>query len=108
MLVSGSNDPPGQFVPPPAVPIVMAARGPPALLTIPGLNMGPFLYILNCSSAWALSSGVKSIRSFSVTAWREYAGGLVGNGCVFAVFSPGTSLCGTGRSSIGQIGVSVG
>ena len=27
---------------------------------------------------------------------REYAGGLVGNGCVGLVFSPGTSLCGTG------------
>ena len=32
------------------------------------------------------------------------AGGLVGNGCVGEVSSPGTSLCGTGRSSIGQTG----
>src|SRR5687767_7783656 len=31
-------------------------------------------------------------------------GGLVGNGCVGHVCSPGISLCGTGRSSIGQIG----
>ena len=35
---------------------------------------------------------------------RAYAGGLVGNGCVGLVFSPGTSDCGTGRSSIGQTG----
>ena len=31
-------------------------------------------------------------------------GGLVGNGCVGHVCSPGISLFGTGRSSIGQIG----
>ena len=93
MFVSGSNDPPGQFVPPPAVPIVIAAIGPPTLLTTGGLNIGPFLYILNCSRACAFSSGVQSIRSFSVTNWREYAGGFVGNGCVLAVFSNGTSLC---------------
>ena len=30
---------------------------------------------------------------------------MVGNGCVGHVCSPGMSLCGTGRSSIGQIGV---
>src|SRR5256885_14291917 len=84
IFVSGSNEPPGQFVPPPAVPIVIAAIGPPALLTTPGLNIGPFLYAFICSSACAFSSGVKSIRSLSVTAWREYAGGLVGNGCVLA------------------------
>src|SRR4030095_5526125 len=31
-------------------------------------------------------------------------GGLVGNGCVGHVCSPGISLFGTGRSSMGQIG----
>ena len=31
-------------------------------------------------------------------------GGVVGNGCVGHACSPGTSLAGTGRSSIGQIG----
>ena len=32
--------------------------------------------------ALARSSGVKSIRLSTVMAWRAYAGGLVGNGCV--------------------------
>jgi hypothetical protein len=47
---------------------------------------------------------VKSTRSSSEIPCRSNAGGLVGNGCVAAVRSPGTSLCGTGRSTIGQIG----
>jgi len=50
---------------------------------------------------------VKSIRSLSSTPLREYAGGLVGKGCVGDVFSPGTSVCGTGRSSIGHTGCPV-
>src|SRR2546430_15090958 len=104
MFVSGSNDPPGQLVPPPVVPIVIAAIGPSALLTTGGLNIGPFLYIFMFSSACFRSSGVKSIRSPSVTACRAYAGGLVGKGCVGEYHSPGTLPCGTGRSSIGQIG----
>ena len=35
------------------------------------------------------------------------AGGLVGNGCVGEYHSPGTSPLGTGRSSMGQMGVPV-
>ena len=35
---------------------------------------------------------------------RSNAGGRVGNGCVGEYHSPGTSPCGTGRSSIGQTG----
>ena len=31
-------------------------------------------------------------------------GGFTGNGCVGDVFSPGTVLCGTGRSSMPNIG----
>ena len=45
------------------------------------------------------------MRSASVTPWRSNAGGLVGNGCVGEVFSPGTFDCGTGRSSIGHTGL---
>ena len=56
------------------------------------------------ASAWALNSGVKSIRSSSVTPCRSNGGGLVGKGCVGEVYSPGTVDCGTGRSSIGQTG----
>ena len=42
--------------------------------------------------------------SFSVNDCRANGAGLVGNGCVGQLFSPGTSDCGTGRSSIGKIG----
>src|SRR5215218_2542879 len=37
----------------------------------------------------------------------EKGGGAVGNGCVGQLCSPGISLLGTGRSSIGQIGAPV-
>ena len=40
-------------------------------------------------------------------ALRANGAGLVGNGCVFAVCSPGTVDCGTGRSSIGHTGLPV-
>ena len=46
--VSGSIEPPGQLVPPAAVPRVIAAIGPSILLTTGGLNIGPFLYALSC------------------------------------------------------------
>jgi hypothetical protein len=36
--------------------------------------------------------------------WLSKGAGFVGNGCVGDVFSPGTVDCGTGRSTIGQIG----
>ena len=56
------------------------------------------------SSASVRSSGVKSIRSSSVNPCISNAAGRVGIGCVGDSRSPGTSDCGTGRSSIGQIG----
>src|SRR5580658_3953962 len=45
--------------------------------------------------------------SFSVNDCRANAGGLVGKGCVGELHSPGTSDCGTGRSSIGHRGLPV-
>ncbi len=44
------------------------------------------------------------LMSFSVKDWRAKAGGLVGKGWVGELHSPGTSDCGTGRSSMGHIG----
>jgi hypothetical protein len=35
---------------------------------------------------------------------RASGAGFSGNGCVGQVFSPGTPLCGTGRSSMPKIG----
>src|SRR3954468_15970657 len=107
MCVSGSAPAPGQLVPPAVVAIVNAAIGPSTLLTTPGRNIGPSLYRDTILRASALSSGVKSIRSSTRPDCRAYAGGLVGNGCVGDVFSPGTSDCGTGFSSIGHTGCPV-
>src|SRR5437762_14025803 len=45
MCVSGSNDPPGQLVPPPAAPSASVASGPSSLLTTGGVNTGPILYL---------------------------------------------------------------
>ncbi len=44
MLVSGSYEPPGQFVPPPADASISVASGPSALLTTGGVKIGPILY----------------------------------------------------------------
>src|ERR1700687_4900769 len=104
MWLSGSPPAPGQFVPPAVVPMVSDAIGPSTLLTLPGRNIGPSLKRETACLASAFNSGVKSMRSPRPTDCRAYAGGLVGNGCVGDVFSPGTSDCGTGRSSIGKIG----
>src|SRR5947208_14889818 len=100
--VSGSYDPPFQFVP--ASARVSSASGPSTLLTTGGVNIGPILYFFASSTASARSAGVKSIKSSIATPVRSYGGGFVGNGCVGEYHSPGTSPCGTGRSSIGQIG----
>ncbi len=45
MLVSGSYEPPGQFVPPPADASDNVASGPSALLTTGGVKIGPYLYL---------------------------------------------------------------
>src|SRR5215472_8541930 len=82
VCVSGSYDPPGQFVPPLAVPIVSVASGPPTWLSTGGVYTGPILYRAMIVCAWSRSAGVKSIRSSANTPLRLYAGGLLGNGCV--------------------------
>ena len=47
------------------------------------------------------------MRSSSVRPWRSNGAGLVGNGWVGEVHSPGTVDFGTGRSSIGHTGLPV-
>ena len=64
----------------------------------------PILNFLTISCASRLSSGVKSMRSLSVSPSGSIGSGLVGNGCVGDVQLPGTVVCGTGRSSIGHTG----
>src|SRR5688500_11479796 len=104
MPVSGSKPEPGQLTP----PLVLAMLIDPRSFEF-GPTGGTYAICsqrnsLRFSSACTRNAGVKSIRSLSATCVREYGGGLVGNGCVLAVFSPGMSVCGTGRSSMGQIG----
>src|SRR5215831_8905899 len=102
--VSGSSAPPSQSTPPEPgnvkVPFVPFA----ASTTDGGVYIGPSRYPLTASRAICLSWGVKSMRSLSLIPCLSTAAGLLGNGCVAAVFSPGASDCGTGRSSIGQTG----
>ena len=69
-----------------------------------GVKSGPIRYFCIAACASFFSSGVRSNASSSVTPCSVNAGGLVGNGCVGQVTSPGTSLFATGRSSIGQTG----
>ncbi len=69
-----------------------------------GRKSGPMRYWWAISRACLRSSGVKSMRSFSVIPWISKAAGLVGNGWVGQVFSSGASDCGTLRSSMGQTG----
>jgi hypothetical protein len=49
------------------------------------------------------SAGVAPQMSASLNRCGVSAGIVAGNGCVGDACSPGTSLCGTGRSSIGKI-----
>ncbi len=48
---------------------------------------------------------MKSMRSSSRRPSGSKGAGFVGKGCVAEVFSPGTSVCGTGRSTIGHTGL---
>ena len=109
MLVSGSKAAPVQAVPPLepgncSVPFVAPGSSP---RTDGGVNSGPVRYCLMIASASARSSAVKSMRSSSCSPCRSNGGGLVGNGCVADVFSPGTFDCGTRRSSMGHTGLPV-
>src|SRR5262249_48404422 len=107
VCVSGSYEPPGQFVPPDAVPIVSVPNGPSILLSVGGVNNGPRWYWEAMVFARSRSSGVKSIRSSMATPLRLYACGFVGMGCVSEYHSPATLPASTFRSSIGQTGFPV-
>src|SRR6266545_735631 len=52
----------------------------------------------------ARSQGVMPQASSGEMVIRASGRGAVGKGCVGQVCSPGTSVCGTGRSSTGKIG----
>src|SRR5260370_19222355 len=82
MCVSGSYDPPGQFVPPDAVPTVNVPDVPSTLLSDGGVYTGPRRYFDAMAFARALISGVKSTRSSTETPMRLYAGGVDQIGCV--------------------------
>ena len=66
--------------------------------------MSPKTNFFEISNASSRSSGVKSMRSSSVTPICSNGGGLVGIGCVGWALSPGIVDGGTATSSIGQTG----
>src|SRR5215213_7303235 len=108
MPVSTSNPAPGQLVPPAVLPMLIA----PNLSLVSGpvggtYGVGSQRKNLRFARACLRSAGVKSIRSLSAMKVRAYGTGFVGNGCVAAVCSCFIVVCGTGRSSIGQIGTPV-
>src|SRR2546423_2459376 len=104
--VSESDAPDCQLPPPPNPGATMGPRFTPRT-TIDGgaygppRRYGPALIACNASSR---SAGVKSIRSSVLMPTTSKGGGLVGIGCVFAVYSVGTSVCSTGTSGIGHTG----
>jgi hypothetical protein len=71
-----------------------------------GVKMPSFRALATRSRIAVYCSGLSSHRFTSSTVNVCFAngGGLVGNGCVGHACSPGTSLCGTARSSIGHNG----
>ena len=72
-----------------------------------GVNSPMFLALLSRSLKAARSTSVINacgLMSSIVIACLTNGGGLVGKGCVGQLCSPGISLFGTGRSSIGHIG----
>src|SRR6266705_164140 len=99
MAVSGSKPEPGQFTPPLALPMLIDPRNfPPLVGRSAGGTNGDCSqrYLPRLSSACWCSCGVKSMTSSLLTNVREYAGGLLGIGCVGDVHSPGMSVWGTG------------
>src|SRR6202158_2955986 len=107
MCVSGSYEPPGQFVPPDAVPTVNVPSVPSNLLSEGGVYTGPSLYFDAIAFPRSRSSGVNSIKSLSSTPLRLYAGGFDGIGCVGEYHSPGTVPTSPFVSSMGHTGLPV-
>src|SRR5437867_2753611 len=91
MPVSGSTAAPDQFAPPPALGRPSVPWFPPGTNSDGGVYSGPILKFLIAATAIARISGVKSARSSIVTPCYSNGAGLVGNGCVAAACSPGTS-----------------
>src|SRR4051794_6480074 len=77
--------------------------------TNPGGVKNPVRALDNRSFHHAFSSSVMNASYISLTVipCRLNGGTTVGKGCVGDVTSPGTSDCGTGRSSMGQSGLPV-
>src|SRR5688572_29648543 len=62
------------------------------------------LFVSHRFSQNAWCSGVTFARSALVNEFLESGSGFTGNGCVGDVHSPGTAVCGTGRSSTPKTG----
>src|SRR5882724_9293133 len=72
-----------------------------------GVKMPSLRNFLMVSRQFSRSCGVGPHASSADICCAANGGGATGNGCVGDVTSPGTSLCGTGRSSTGNTGFPV-
>ena len=101
MPVSGSTAAPPQFAPPPTRSAARSCR-----CTDGGVNSGPMREPLDGLDRQRAQFR-REVDEIVDASRPEYSNGagLVGNGCVGEARSPGTSDGGTGRSSIGQIGL---
>ena len=61
------------------------------------------MVLRHASRSWGVGPQASAAESVCAAS----GGGASGNGCVGEVTSPGTSLCGTGRSSTGNTGLPV-
>ncbi|PYV86415.1 MAG: hypothetical protein DMG05_19760 [Acidobacteria bacterium] len=94
----GLNEVPDQLAPP-RVPGISKVSSSPQ-----GLKMRPGRVEPKFSRQYWRDSGVTVVMSSRVTKILPSGGGLMGKGWVGQVASPGTLLCGTGRSSTGNKG----
>ena len=74
---------------------------------VSGVNTPPLRYFANSSAAHFCASGVLVVSMPAVSCCRENGRGRVGIGCVSAATSPGTSLAGNFRYSMGKTGLPV-
>src|SRR5437016_4788093 len=97
MPSEGSTDTPPQF-PPPSV----LGKNSALPSSGNGVKGTPICIRLlsNSSLQNRACSGERSYISSARNVFLASGGGFTGNGCIFEVTSPGTEVCGTGRSSI--------
>src|SRR5262245_1690292 len=106
---SGSAAVVPQFEPPMLPGMEMVSSPTKVGMNNPPCGPGPTCaFAIRARNVWYCSGGNShGFTSSTVNVCLANGAGFVGNGCVGQDCSPGTVLCGTGRSSIGQSGSTV-